>query len=178
VSGLQQAVRRKKRLSGGSATYSAKDTSGGKWLPEEDERLRAGVEQLGAKNWKRISEEFLDKRRTDVQCLHRWQKVGSDAWVVVIVVWAFHPWLPHFGRHVRACDAVSLVAWCCAGAEAWPGQRPLDKGRRRHNCELHQRWRHEVVRNRRKNPRPHWQAVPGALVQSFGPKHQERGLVP
>lgn len=71
-----QVMKRKKRLSGGS---SAKDLSGGgKWLPEEDERLRAGVEQLGAKNWKRISEEFLDKRRTDVQCLHRWQKVDSS----------------------------------------------------------------------------------------------------
>lgn len=72
-------VRRKKRLSGGSAPAS-KDASGGKWLPEEDDRLRAGVEQLGAKNWKRISEEYLDKKRTDVQCLHRWQKVRVLLW--------------------------------------------------------------------------------------------------
>ena len=69
---VQNNPRRKKRLSGGA---SAKDGSGGKWLPEEDDRLRTGVEHLGAKNWKRISEEYLDKRRTDVQCLHRWQKV-------------------------------------------------------------------------------------------------------
>lgn len=33
------------------------------------------MEVLGAKNWKRISEEYLQGRRTDVQCLHRWQKV-------------------------------------------------------------------------------------------------------
>lgn len=69
----QSARSRKKRLS--DETPMGKDALGGKWLPEEDDRLRAGVEALGAKNWKRISEEFLDKKRTDVQCLHRWQKV-------------------------------------------------------------------------------------------------------
>jgi hypothetical protein len=30
---------------------------------------------VGAKNWKRISLEFFFDKRTDVQCLHRWQKV-------------------------------------------------------------------------------------------------------
>ena len=35
------------------------------------------VQLLGAKNWKRIS-KFL-KNRTDVQCLHRWQKVLNPA---------------------------------------------------------------------------------------------------
>ena len=48
---------------------------GGKWAKEEDEKLRAGVAQIGAKNWKRIAAEFLDGTRSDVQCLHRWQKV-------------------------------------------------------------------------------------------------------
>lgn len=50
-------------------------TTGGKWLPEEDELLRNGVRALGAKNWKKISEMYLSSKRTDVQCLHRWQKV-------------------------------------------------------------------------------------------------------
>ena len=31
------------------------------------------VEQHGARNWKKIASYFDD--RTDVQCLHRWQKV-------------------------------------------------------------------------------------------------------
>ncbi len=31
------------------------------------------VDEYGAKNWKRIAGFFHD--RTDVQCLHRWQKV-------------------------------------------------------------------------------------------------------
>jgi hypothetical protein len=31
----------------------------------------AGVEALGAKNWRKISEVYLENRRSDVQCLHR-----------------------------------------------------------------------------------------------------------
>jgi Myb-like DNA-binding domain len=48
-------------------------SSRGKWTPEEDEILRNAVQQHGGKNWKKIS-DCLDGR-TDVQCLHRWQKV-------------------------------------------------------------------------------------------------------
>lgn len=47
--------------------------SRGKWTPEEDEALRCAVMQNGAKNWKKIAEAVPG--RTDVQCLHRWQKV-------------------------------------------------------------------------------------------------------
>eukprot|EP00939_MAST-03C_sp_MAST-3C-sp1_P001846 g1846.t1 len=50
------------------------DESGGRWTKEEDQQLRYGVNAIGAKNWKRISEEYLGGTRTDVQCLHRWQK--------------------------------------------------------------------------------------------------------
>ncbi|KAB2072623.1 hypothetical protein ES319_A07G028800v1 [Gossypium barbadense] len=45
----------------------------GQWTPEEDEILRKAVQQFKGKNWKKIAECFKD--RTDVQCLHRWQKV-------------------------------------------------------------------------------------------------------
>lgn len=45
----------------------------GKWTPEEDEILRMAVERYEGKNWKLISTELHN--RTDVQCLHRWQKV-------------------------------------------------------------------------------------------------------
>jgi len=47
--------------------------SKGKWTPEEDETLRRAVSQHKGKNWKKIAEHVAD--RTDVQCLHRWQKV-------------------------------------------------------------------------------------------------------
>lgn len=47
--------------------------SRGKWTSDEDEILRQAVFKHGGRNWKKIS-DYLDGR-TDVQCLHRWQKV-------------------------------------------------------------------------------------------------------
>jgi len=44
-----------------------------RWSAEEDDKLREAVARNGARNWKRIAEVFSD--RTEVQCLHRWQKV-------------------------------------------------------------------------------------------------------
>ena len=44
-----------------------------KWTAEEDMRLAALVDTFKGKNWKKVA-EGLDGR-TDVQCLHRWQKV-------------------------------------------------------------------------------------------------------
>lgn len=45
----------------------------GKWSEEEDNLLRKAVEECGGKNWKKIASCL--KGRSDVQCLHRWQKV-------------------------------------------------------------------------------------------------------
>lgn len=45
----------------------------GKWSVEEDESLKLAVQQHGGRNWKKISDCLIG--RTDVQCLHRWQKV-------------------------------------------------------------------------------------------------------
>ena len=47
--------------------------SKGNWTEEEDKTLTAAVVANGGKNWKKISEGLSG--RTDVQCLHRWQKV-------------------------------------------------------------------------------------------------------
>jgi len=44
-----------------------------KWTKDEDDALRQAVELNGAKNWKMIAERL--PHRTEVQCLHRWQKV-------------------------------------------------------------------------------------------------------
>ena len=43
------------------------------WTNDEDELLKKLVEKHGARNWWKISSFFIN--RTDVQCLHRWQKV-------------------------------------------------------------------------------------------------------
>ena len=58
-----------------SATTTTKKmrASMGKWTPDEDQKLRQSVELNNAKNWKRIAKSLPG--RTDVQCLHRWQKV-------------------------------------------------------------------------------------------------------
>lgn len=45
----------------------------GKWTEDEDEALRRAVKEYGGKNWKKIASRL--KGRSDVQCLHRWQKV-------------------------------------------------------------------------------------------------------
>ena len=45
----------------------------GKWTYEEDEILRVAVEANDARSWKTIALSLPG--RTDVQCLHRWQKV-------------------------------------------------------------------------------------------------------
>ncbi|CAJ1946254.1 unnamed protein product [Cylindrotheca closterium] len=45
----------------------------GKWTEEEDDCLRQAVSDYGGKSWKKIASRLSG--RTDVQCLHRWQKV-------------------------------------------------------------------------------------------------------
>mmetsp|Transcript_22862 Transcript_22862/g.54167 ORF Transcript_22862/g.54167 Transcript_22862/m.54167 type:complete len:580 (-) Transcript_22862:116-1855(-) len=45
----------------------------GKWTEIEDDALRAAVKDFGGKSWKKIASRLPG--RTDVQCLHRWQKV-------------------------------------------------------------------------------------------------------
>ena len=56
-----------------ASSTPGKSGSRGKWNAEEDELLRDAVQKYGGRNWKRISEILVG--RTDVQCLHRWQKV-------------------------------------------------------------------------------------------------------
>uniref|UniRef100_A0A0R0FQH1 MYB/HD-like transcription factor n=1 Tax=Glycine max TaxID=3847 RepID=A0A0R0FQH1_SOYBN len=57
----------------GRTTGPTRRSTKGQWTPEEDDTLRNAVERFKGKNWKKIAECFKD--RTDVQCLHRWQKV-------------------------------------------------------------------------------------------------------
>lgn len=50
-----------------------KKVNKGRWTKEEDEKLKELVDDIGTDNWKEVASHFAD--RTDVQCLHRWQKV-------------------------------------------------------------------------------------------------------
>ncbi|GFH50305.1 myb proto-oncogene protein [Chaetoceros tenuissimus] len=56
-----------------SSSNKKRRASMGKWTIAEDELLRKSVNENNAKNWKRIAQALPG--RTDVQCLHRWQKV-------------------------------------------------------------------------------------------------------
>ncbi|XP_047340895.1 transcription factor MYB3R-1 [Impatiens glandulifera] len=57
----------------GRTSGPARRSTKGQWTSEEDEVLKNAVQRFKGKNWKKIAECFKD--RTDVQCLHRWQKV-------------------------------------------------------------------------------------------------------
>ena len=45
----------------------------GKWTFEEDETLKKLVLLYGEKSWKKIS--YNMKKRSSIQCLHRWTKI-------------------------------------------------------------------------------------------------------
>ncbi|EXB37516.1 Myb-related protein 3R-1 [Morus notabilis] len=70
--GPSNAFQNMKPLRGRTSGPTRRSTTG-KWTAEEDELLTAAVQHFKGKNWKKIAECFKD--RTDVQCLHRWQKV-------------------------------------------------------------------------------------------------------
>ena len=56
-----------------AASRQKRRASMGKWTEQEDEILRVAVTEFGGKNWKKIASRL--RGRSDVQCLHRWQKV-------------------------------------------------------------------------------------------------------
>ncbi len=55
-------------------SYQRTASVGGKWTVAEDTQLKEIVSQHGPRNWKKIA-ALLGPTRTDVQCLHRWNKV-------------------------------------------------------------------------------------------------------
>ncbi|MCE3214783.1 DNA binding transcription coactivator transcription factor [Datura stramonium] len=70
--GTSSSLQRVRPLHGRTSGPTRRSTKG-QWTPEEDEILCKAVQRFKGKNWKKIAECFKD--RTDVQCLHRWQKV-------------------------------------------------------------------------------------------------------
>ncbi|KAI3992646.1 hypothetical protein MKX01_007968 [Papaver californicum] len=63
----------KTRTSHGRTSGPTRRSTKGQWTAEEDTILCRAVQRFKGRNWKKIAECFKD--RTDVQCLHRWQKV-------------------------------------------------------------------------------------------------------
>jgi hypothetical protein len=89
-------------------------SGGGRWSKDEDQQLKNAVEAIGPKNWRRISKEFLGGRRSDVQCLHRWQKVLRPGLVK-------GPWTKDEDKIIIDCIKNGVTKWSEI-AELIPGR--------------------------------------------------------
>mmetsp|Transcript_9814 Transcript_9814/g.11188 ORF Transcript_9814/g.11188 Transcript_9814/m.11188 type:complete len:427 (+) Transcript_9814:265-1545(+) len=78
--------------------------STGRWTSAEDELLRTAVQKIGARNWKRVAAEYLNNTRTDVQCLHRWQKVLRPGLVK-------GPWTKEEDDMIIKCKMEGMTKW-------------------------------------------------------------------
>ena len=79
-------------------------SGGGRWTKEEDAKLRKGVKVIGATKWKKISEQYLNGKRSDVQCLHRWQKVLRPGLVK-------GPWTKEEDEMIIKCIKSKVTKW-------------------------------------------------------------------
>lgn len=109
-------------------------TSRGKWTTCEDNLLRKAVESFGGRNWKKISESLAG--RTDVQCLHRWQKVLRPGLIK-------GPWTKEEDESV-----VELVAKY--GVKSWSHIARQLNGRLGKQCR--ERWYNHLNADINKNP--------------------------
>jgi len=105
-----------------SPSSNKRRASMAKWTVEEDARLRHAVEDNAAKNWKKIAQALPG--RSDVQCLHRWQKVLKPGLIK-------GPWTPEEDAKV-----VSLVQKY--GQKKWSLIAKELKGRLGKQCR--ERW--------------------------------------
>lgn len=115
IQDIQPSFSRSMSMSRDDANF--RYASRGSWTAEEDEKLRKAVAEFGGRNWKKIAEQIPD--RTDVQCLHRWQKVLRPGLVK-------GPWTPEVSHRLRhsnsshniysiggsTCDRISREIWC------------------------------------------------------------------
>jgi hypothetical protein len=76
--------------------------------------LRAAVASKGPQCWKQISDEFLEGKRSDVQCLHRWQKVLQPGLVK-------GPWTAEEDQIILRCVQEGNLKWA-AIADLIPGR--------------------------------------------------------
>ena len=90
------------------------NNNSGRWSKDEDGQLLKAVEAIGPKNWRRISTEFLQGKRSDVQCLHRWQKVLRPGLVK-------GPWTKDEDKIIIDCIKLGVTKWSEI-AERIPGR--------------------------------------------------------
>jgi len=78
--------------------------SGGRWSKDEDALLRFAVLESGPRNWKKISGSYFNGSRSDVQCLHRWQKVLRPGLVK-------GPWTKEEDDQIVYCVQHGITKW-------------------------------------------------------------------
>merc|ERR1719502_415949 len=117
---------------GGDATATLGGTPGGKgrgrgvrWTAEQDQQLREAVAAVGPQNWKMIASQYLGGARSDVQCLHRWQKVLQPGLVK-------GPWTAEEDRIIIESRASGILKWSRI-AELIPGRIGKQCRERWHN---------------------------------------------
>ncbi|KAL8509042.1 hypothetical protein ACS0TY_016294 [Phlomoides rotata] len=113
-----------------SASPAHRRTSGpirrakGGWTPEEDDTLRKAVGAYRGKSWKKIAEFF--PHRSEVQCLHRWQKVLNPELVK-------GPWTPEEDEKITELVAKYGPAKWSVIAKSLPGRIGKQCRERWHN---------------------------------------------
>ncbi|XP_078446906.1 uncharacterized protein LOC144715782 isoform X2 [Wolffia australiana] len=96
----------------------------GGWTPAEDETLRKAVKAHKGRSWKKIAEYFPD--RSEVQCLHRWQKVLNPELVK-------GPWTPQEDdKIVKLVEKYGPTKWSVI-AKSLPGRIGKQCRERWHN---------------------------------------------
>lgn len=118
-------------------------SSRGNWTSDEDDLLREAVAKYGGRNWKKIAESISD--RTDVQCLHRWQKVLRPGLVK-------GPWTAEEDKKV--CDLVKQH-----GVKSWSFIAKQLDGRLGKQCR--ERWYNHLNPQIIKTP---WSAEEDAII--------------
>lgn len=77
-----------------------KQLNRGRWLKEEDEKLKTLVETLGDVSWEDIAAYFSD--RNDVQCQQRWEKVVNPDLIK-------GPWTKEVRTSIVDCFSYTLI---------------------------------------------------------------------
>nr|GEX50205.1 homeodomain-like protein [Tanacetum cinerariifolium] len=94
------------------------------WTDDEDNLLSEVVRKYNGKNWKKIAERIPG--RTDVQCLHRWQKVLNPEIIK-------GPWTKEEDDHItKLVEANSCMKWSVI-AKDLPGRIGKQCRERWHN---------------------------------------------
>ena len=127
-------------------------TGWGRWTAAEDDALRKGVEEFGPQSWGQIAMKYLNGRRTDRQCYHRWSK-GLRPGLVK------GPWTAEEDEIILEIRSRGVTSWSLIATHV-PG---------RNGKQCRERWCNHLNPDIKKGP---WSAEEDALLEEV---HAELG---